>query len=78
MLLTQDPVTLYKDGKSRQIPAIDAPGWIAGGWSTDANAYLDSLLASPGSIPSASPETSAKRKKPVAVENDDGNTLPES
>lgn len=28
-----DPVTLYKDGKSRRIAAIDAPGWLRSGWS---------------------------------------------
>lgn len=27
-----DPITLYKDGISRRIPAIDAPGWIGKGW----------------------------------------------
>ncbi|MFK0735596.1 MAG: hypothetical protein ACFKPT_02550 [Gloeotrichia echinulata GP01] len=32
-MLLNDPLTLYKDGKSRRIPAIDAPGWIANGWS---------------------------------------------
>ena len=27
-----DPITLYKDGLSRRIPAIDAEAWIAQGW----------------------------------------------
>ncbi|MEH1808516.1 hypothetical protein [Nostoc sp.] len=31
-MLLNDPVTLYKEGKSRRIPAIDAPGWIRAGW----------------------------------------------
>lgn len=34
--MLEDPVTLYKDGKLRRIPAVDAPGWIAAGWSKEA------------------------------------------
>ena len=31
----QDPVTLFdKSGKSKQVPAIDAPAWIKHGWNT--------------------------------------------
>ncbi len=33
-----DPVTLYKDGKLKTIPAIDAQGWIANGWSESRSA----------------------------------------
>lgn len=28
-------VTLYKDGQRLDIPAIDSPGWILHGWSTE-------------------------------------------
>ncbi|HYX14764.1 MAG TPA: hypothetical protein VE944_10425 [Nostoc sp.] len=63
-----DPVTLYKDGKARSIPAIDAPGWMANGWAKQPTA--------PEVIP-LSVETSSKRKKLVAADND-GDSLPES
>ncbi len=27
-------ILLYKDGESKRVPAIDAPGWLAQGWTT--------------------------------------------
>lgn len=30
-----DPVILYKDGDEKRIASIDAPAWIADGWSAE-------------------------------------------
>ncbi|WP_414755538.1 hypothetical protein [Anabaena sp. CCY 9910] len=60
-----DPVTLYKDGRqSRRIPVVDAPGWIAAGWSLEPPA-----ATSPDPIP----ELKSTRRK---VRNA-GDTIPE-
>jgi hypothetical protein len=84
MLLTQDPVTLYgPNGKIKSIPAIDAPGWIAAGWSLEQSSadLADEAENIPTSIPTLdSPATNQRlRKKPLiaAQEDGDGNTLSE-
>lgn len=78
MLLSQDPVTLYgPNGKVKSIPAIDAPGWIAAGWSLEQSRADEQEFPIPIQD-SPAPNPSRQRKKPLAVENDgDGNTLPE-
>jgi len=63
-----DPVILYKDGDERRIASIDAPAWIADGWSTE---KLDPLVVETPSEPvtelplpdTAFPETEVKSVK---------------
>lgn len=66
MLKPQDPITLYgPDSQVKRIPAIDAPGWLAAGWSTEPikEAETEELGVSDQEPPSSPP----KRRK-AAVE----------
>ncbi|MEH1777087.1 hypothetical protein [Nostoc sp.] len=93
MLLNQDPVTLYgPNGKVKSIPAVDAPGWLAAGWSLsevgndkDAGGLATATLTEVASNlpptsspppPTSSEQNSKQRKKSVAVQEDNGDGNP--
>ncbi|WP_445634593.1 hypothetical protein NSTC745_06415 [Nostoc sp. DSM 114161] len=87
MLLNQDPVTLYgPNGGSKSIPAVDAPGWLAAGWTLEESREAGGQGAEENNSPVSSPQSpipnpSRQRKKPLAAipeDDGDGNTLPES
>jgi hypothetical protein len=44
-----DPVVLYKGDEEKRIASIDAPAWIADGWSTE--------KPEPSSVPEPLPES---------------------
>lgn len=79
MLLNQDPVTLYgPNGQIKSIPAIDAPGWIAAGWSLEPTVeVVPPPTPDSGALAGQAASPSSKRKKLVAAEND-GDILPEA
>jgi hypothetical protein len=62
------PVTLYSpDGKrSRQIAAIDAPGWIRAGWLKDPPVIL--LAVTPTPEPEPAPTSVPEPEEPVIEE----------
>ncbi|MFN6572367.1 hypothetical protein [Dendronalium sp. ChiSLP03b] len=83
-MLKQDPVTLYgPNGQNKSIPAVDAPGWLAAGWSVEesrgdeGDGELGGDEGENIDTPVPSPSTPPKRKKIVA-ENGAGNSLSES
>jgi hypothetical protein len=61
----EDPVVLYKDGTSRRIPAIDAPGWEAAGWRRDP------IIAQVKEVelPASAKSQTAKKDPPPTQEN---------
>ncbi|MBD2488997.1 hypothetical protein [Aulosira sp. FACHB-615] len=69
MLKPQDPITLYgPDSQVKRIPAIDAPGWLAAGWSTEPikeTVEAESELGS-SELPSSPP----KRRKAAVIDSE--------
>ncbi|MBW4677131.1 MAG: hypothetical protein KME52_24940 [Desmonostoc geniculatum HA4340-LM1] len=84
MLLNQDPVILYgPNGQVKSIPTVDAPGWLAQGWSLeqsngDKGGEEENLSPIPDpQSPTPSPSGTTPKRKRIVAEND-GNTLPEN
>jgi hypothetical protein len=67
-----DPVALYKGDDKKLIASIDAPGWLADGWSAEkpeSSAVVEEVIeAMAESLPEMVEETETEASMPVEAE----------
>jgi hypothetical protein len=72
-----DPVSLYKNGDMRKIPAIDASAWILFGWKLEPESEIKpgSEIGEISPIPPIETEESIKPKRKKDADDTTGNSL---
>ncbi|MBD2437377.1 hypothetical protein [Nostoc sp. FACHB-110] len=69
MLKPQDPLTLYGPlGQIKRIPAVDAAGWLANGWSTQSIPESSETIGVEGEPESSELPSSPTKRRKAAVE----------